>query len=154
MPVARRVAAADAFWRDESAEDIQAQHIEAMVLLARRLNFRAKTVQGLPVEKRAHHLARMSEISDAIATRALIAYHFQTQRPLMAAFLDALGIAHDNGLITGENVGAPDTDRLIAAIDSVRASFPADDVTCYLRTLTALDSDTWGAIEGLLARTV
>jgi hypothetical protein len=150
----RRLAAADAFWRDESAEDIQAQHIEALVLLARRLNFRAKSVQALTTEKRARHLSQISDVSDAIATRALIAYHFQEQRPLMAAFLDGLGIAHDNGLITEENVAAPDAGRLAEAVEKLRASFPADDVTFYLRTLAALDSDTWGAVEGLLARTV
>jgi hypothetical protein len=150
----RRLAAADAFWRDESAEDIQAQHIEALVLLARRLNFRAKSVQALSTEKRARHLAQISDVSDAIATRALIAYHFQEQRPLMAAFLDALGIAHDNGLITEENVPAPEAGRLAEAVEKLRGSFPADDVTFYLRTLAALDGDTWGAVEGLLARTV
>src|SRR5574339_209124 len=107
LPPATRLAAADAFWRDEQAEDIQAQHVEALVLLARRLNFRAKSVQALSTERRAKHLAAIGEVSDAIATRALIAYHFQHQRPLMAAFLDALGIAHDNGLITEEHVTAP-----------------------------------------------
>ena len=150
----RRLAAADAFWRDESAEDIQAQHVEALVLIARRLNFRAKSVQALSTEKRARHLAQIGDVSDAIATRALIAYHFQTQRPLMAAFLDALGIAHDSGLITEENVAAPGPDRLAEAIEKIRAAFPADDVTFYLRTLAALDSDTWGAVDGVLTRTV
>ena len=154
MTPPQRLAAAEAFWRDESAEDIQAQHIEALVLLARRLNFRAKSVQALSTDKRTRHLAQIGDVSDAIATRALIAYHFQTQRPLMAAFLDALGISHDNGLITEENVAAPDPVRLAAAIDQIRAAFPADDATFYLRTLAALDSDTWGAIEGILARTV
>jgi hypothetical protein len=152
MPPVKRLAAADAFWRDDSTEDIEAQHVEALVLLARRLNFRAKSVQALSAEKRARHLAQIGEVSDAIAMRALIAYHFQTQRPLMAAFLDGLGFAHDNGLITGENVAAPEADRLSAAIDQIRAAFPADDVMFYLRTLAALDSDTWGGVEAVLAR--
>ena len=34
-----------------------------------------------------------------MAGRALILYHLAEQRPMMGAFLDALGIAHENGLI-------------------------------------------------------
>ena len=149
----KRLAAADAFWRDQDAEDIETQHVEALVLLARRLNFRAKSVQGLSTERRAKLLAGIGEVSDAIATRALIAYHFQAERPLMAAFLDALGIKHDNGLITEEEVTPPDTDRLRAAADQVRASFPEADVRFYLRTLAALDGDTWAHMEAALATT-
>src|SRR4030095_3896536 len=38
MPLDKRVQAADAFWRDEESADIQAQHVEAIVTIARRLN--------------------------------------------------------------------------------------------------------------------
>ena len=107
MPVEKRQLAAEAFWRDNESPEIQAQHVEALVAIARRLNFRAKSVQALPVERRAKHLAQMRDVSDALATRALIAYHFATQRPLMTTFLDALGIAHDEGLITAEDVAPP-----------------------------------------------
>ena len=151
MPPATRLAAAEAFWRDD-AEDVQAQHIEALVQIARRLNFRAKTVQALSIGKRAKYLAQTGDVSDAIATRALIAYHFQSQRPLMAAFLDALGIAHDNGLISEQDLSPPDPARLAAAADSVKASFPPADVALYLRTLSALDSDTWGKLDEVLSR--
>jgi hypothetical protein len=153
MTAAQRLAAADAFWTDDS-EDIQAQHVEALVLLARRLNFRAKSVQALSIERRAKFLAQVSEVSDAIATRALIAYHFKAQRPLMAAFLDALGVQHDNGLITEEQLQAPESARLAAAVEKTREAFPAEDLTLYLRTLVTLDSDTWGNLEGALTKPV
>ena len=92
----------------------------------------------------------MTDVSDAIATRALIAYHFAAQRPLMAAFLDALGIAHEDGLITAEQVDAPDRAKLAAAAEKVQATFPADDLELYLRTLLILDGDTWKALDTLL----
>jgi hypothetical protein len=76
--------------------------MEAIVAIARRLNFRQKSVLGMSAERRARALAQIADVSDALATRALVAYHFQYQRPLMAAFLDAIGVAHDNGLITAE----------------------------------------------------
>src|SRR5262245_60379571 len=98
MPVEKRVLAAEAFWRDEDSPDIDVQHMEAVLALAKRLNFRVRSIQALAIERLARHLAQMGDVTDSIASRALIAYHFTSQRPLMAAFLDALGIAHENGL--------------------------------------------------------
>jgi hypothetical protein len=150
MPLDKRTRAAEAFWRDTESPDIQAQHVEALVAIAKRLNFRLKSVQALPIERRARHLAQMSDVSDLVASRALVAYHFAAERPLMSAFLDALAIEHDNGLITAEQVTPPESDRLQTAVETVRASFPADDLDLYVRTLLALDGDTWGNLTGVL----
>ena len=106
MPLEKRVIAADAFWREDDAPDIEVQRMEAVVAIARRLKFRPKSVMTQTVERRARQLAQIADVSDAVATRALIAYHFTAERPLMAAFLDAMGIPHDNGLIADEK--APD----------------------------------------------
>jgi hypothetical protein len=147
MPIEKRVAAADAFWRDDQGMEQQA---EATVLLSRRLKFRTKSIQALPVERRAKHLASVIDLSDALAGRAIVAYHFAAQRPLMITFLDALGIAHDNGLITADDVPPPPQPQLIEAVEKLRAHYPADAVELYLRTLLALDGDTWTGIRALM----
>jgi hypothetical protein len=146
LPSETRLAAADALWRDDQAAEQQA---EAIVMLAKRLNFRPKSLYALPIERRAKMLAQVSDVSDAIATRALISYHFARQRPLMAAFLDGLGIAHDDGLISAEDVPVPERDRLSTAVEAIRASFPPHDVDLYLQTLVTIDPETWGGIETL-----
>ena len=145
-----RLDAALAFWRDTESPDIAAQHAEAMALLARRLNFRAKSIQGLSIDRRAGHLARVSDVSDLIATRALIAYHFANKRELMAAFLDALGISHESGLITAEDVLPPSLDRLTAARDQLKTTFAEPEIDLYLRTLVALDGETWAHLQSLV----
>jgi hypothetical protein len=150
LPPEKRLAVADAFWRDERSQEIHAPRVEAIVIIAKRLNFRGKSVQALPVEKRAKYLAQMADVSESIATHALIAYHFAAQRPLMGAFLDAVGIPHENGLITEEQVAAPDRAKLVAAAETVRTAFPADDLEIYLRTLLTLDGETWKALETVL----
>ena len=150
MALENRIVAADAFWRDDQT-DAGAQQVEAIVTIAKRLNFRAKSVQALPVEKRAKHLAHMADVSEAVATRALIAYHFSAKRPLMGAFLDALGIAHEDGLIKEESVPPPAKDKLTVAIKAVRSGFPVQDVDLYVRTLAALDGETWAEAEPALA---
>lgn len=150
MPMEKRVQAAEAFWRDTDSPDIQVQQMEAIVALARRLNFRTRSVQALPIERKARQLAQLADVAEGIATRALIAYHFSNQRPLMGSFLDALGIAHENGLITAEEVPAPDRDRLAGALTAVKASFDDGDVQLYLRTLAALDGETWSNVDAVL----
>ena len=150
MSSEQRVAAAEAFWREDQA-DIEVQHADAIVTLARRLNFRTKSVQALPVERRAKLLAQLHDVPDSIATRALISYHFTQRRDLMAAFLDALGIAHENGLISDESVPPPPADKLKAAIATLRSKFPNTDVDLYMKTLATLDGETWAGVDEALA---
>lgn len=145
MPLEKRQAAAAAFWEDEHGLE---QQVEVIVTLARKLNFRPKSIQQLPAERRIKLLANMADVSEAVATRALIGYHLTSERPLMAAFLDAVGIEHDNGLITAEEVEAPTADKLAAGVAAIKAAFPEDAVRLYLHTLVVLDGDTWGALDG------
>src|SRR4051795_12126226 len=90
----QRLHAARAFWLDEQAEDDQ---VQAVLLIAQQKKFRPKTVVSLDVDRKARHLATIGSLPDALAARALVVYHLATQRELMGAFLDALGIAHENG---------------------------------------------------------
>jgi hypothetical protein len=139
----RKVQAAEAFWHDENAGVEQA---EALATIAQRIKFRIKSVVSMPVEKKAKQLLALPAVSEMIAARLLVAYHLTHQRPMMAAFLDALGIAHEDGLITDEEMGPPDAEKLKAAATTLKASYPAEDVTLYLSTLTWQDPDTWGAL--------
>jgi hypothetical protein len=146
----KRLVAAHAFWADEHGHE---QQVEVIVTLARKLNFRPKSVPALPIERRAKLLAGMDGVSDAVASRALIAYHLAAERPMMAAFLDALKIEHDNGLITAEEVPAPDKTALAEGVRAIGAAFPADAVRLYLHTLVLLDGDTWAELGGLIEPT-
>jgi hypothetical protein len=151
MPPDKRLAAADAFWRDNRGSGaVDPQKVEVIVAIARRLNFRPKSVQALSTERRAKQLSQMPDVSDAVATRALIAYHLLAQRPMMRTFLDAVGLAHEDGIITTDDIPAPDASRLAAGVAALKASFPPGDVALYLTTLMAIDGDTWGGMDGLL----
>ena len=146
LPAEKRAAAATAFWADED-DAAQVAQYEAISAIARRLNFRAKSVVALPAERRAKQLASMTDLSDSIASRALVSYHFSAERPLMGAFLDALGIAHDQGLITAEEVTPPDEAAVAKAVTAVRGNYPPEAVDLYLRTLVVLDPETWAALD-------
>ncbi|MCC7033147.1 MAG: hypothetical protein IT179_09975 [Acidobacteria bacterium] len=144
MPVEQRVAAATAFWQDEQAA---LEHAEAVALIARQLKFRPKSVLALGVEKKAKHLAGMAQVSDVLAARLLVTYHLEHQRPMMGAFLDALGIAHEDGLIKDESPRAPDEATLDRGVAALAAAYPKADVARYFWTLLWQDPDTWGGLK-------
>src|SRR5262245_15767557 len=135
MTAAQRVAAAQAFWRDEEATDDQ---VQAVLLIAQQKKFRPKTVLALDADRKARHLASIVNLPEGLSARALILYHLSAQRPMMASFLDALGIKHDSGLIQEENVQV-DAAKLPEAVAALRAAYPAEDVALYLDTLLCQD---------------
>ena len=143
MPLDRRTDAAGLFWADDHSAD---QQLEAVASIASHMKFRARSVVSLPVDKKARYLAGLPTISDTVAARALVTYHLERQRPMMAAFLDLLAIPHDNGLISDETVKKPDADALARAAAELATKYPADDVSLYLGTLISQDPETWGGL--------
>jgi hypothetical protein len=141
MTAERRTEAAGLFWSDEQSTE---QQIEAIAAIAAHMKFRAKSVVGLPIEKKTKYLATLPVMADTIVARALVNYHLERQRPMMGAFLDSLGITHENGLISEDNVVKPDAAKLKAAATELASKFPAEDVALYFGTLVSQDPDTWG----------
>jgi hypothetical protein len=144
MPADRRHSAAAAFWSDDNAALEQA---EAIALIARQIKFRPRSVQALPTEKRAKHLAGIAQVSDLLAARLLVVYHLEFQRPMMGAFLDALGIPHQDGLIDDETPKTPTPEAVAAAADTLADSYPKADIGRYFWTLLWQDPETWGALQ-------
>lgn len=143
-PTEVRTEAAAAFWTDEQAA---LERAEAVALIARHIKFRPKSVLSLPVEKKAKYLAGLPQVSDLLAARLMVSYHLEHQRPMMIAFLDELGIAHENGLIADESPVAPDEATLDKAVKALTAKFPAEHVTRYFWTLLWQDTDTWQGLK-------
>lgn len=139
----QRTRAAEAFWQEGEAGP---EHAEIVGLLSRRLNFRVKSVLALPVDRKVKYTAGLAAVSDAVAGRLLIAYHLTHQRPMMAAFLDALGVPHQDGLIDDEVAPTGVDDKLPAAASQLREAYPAEDVELYFATLRLQDPDTWGPL--------
>ena len=145
MPLDLRVAAAGAFWADEQAALEQA---EAVALIARQIKFRPQSIMALPIAKRARHLGGIVQVSDLLAARLVISYHLEHQRPMMGAFLDALGIAHEDGLIKDESPVKPEDAKLDEAVKTLSAAYPKANVARYFWALLWQDSETWGGLKG------
>lgn len=148
MTPAQRTRAARAFWSDEETTDDQ---IQAVTLIAQQKKFRPKTVIGLDIDRKAHHFATLGSVPDALAARALILYHLAEQRPMMSAFLDELGIAHEEGVIQEEAVKT-DARKIGPAAASLATKFPREDVALYFNTLLCQDPETWGGLSEIAQR--
>jgi hypothetical protein len=142
----RRIKAAEVFWSDEQSTE---QQIEAVGAIATHMKFRTKSVVGLPLDRKAKYLATLPGISDTVAARALVSYHLEHQRPMMGAFLDSLGISHEDGLISEENVTVPDAEKVRAAAAELAGKYPPEDVGLYFCTLVSQDPETWTELVAL-----
>ena len=150
LPQDKKLQAAHAFWTDQEAGMEQA---EAIGLIAQKIKFRAKSVIAMPADKKARHLASFPNVSELVAARLLVAYHLAHQRPMMGAFLDAIGIAHENGMIADEEMKPPAAETLRKGATAIAGQYPKDDVALYLSTLLWQDFDTWGPLADAPERT-
>jgi len=142
MTAEQRLRAARSFWLDEQAGDDQ---LQAVLLIAKQRKFRPKSVVALDVERKAKHLATLPTLPDLLAARALVAHHLADQRAMMAAFLDAFGVAHEDGLIQ-DQAPKPEVAKVQEAAALIGERYPAEDVSLYLNTLLCQDPQTWVAL--------
>ena len=63
---------------------------------------------------------------------------------MMGAFLDALGIEHENGLIEDDARQAGPGEDWPGRGAAIAEQYPAEDVSLYLNTLLCQDPETWG----------
>jgi hypothetical protein len=144
-----RVLAARAFfahaWSDPSARR------EGELAIARALRFREEAVRKLPLDKRAGYLAKAVQPADSLAGSLLLALHLEERRSVLAAFLDALGIPHDQGMIAEDHdVQPPGQQALARATEALDARFSTREVDVYLASLLALDPGTWEGLGDVL----
>jgi hypothetical protein len=144
-----RVLSARAFfshaWGDPAARR------EGEMAIARALRFREDAVRKLPVDRRAEYLAKAVQPQDSLAGSLLLALHLEGRRDLLSAFLDALGIPHERGMIAEDHdLRPPGTDALRRAAEVLDGGFPVRDVSVYLAALLALDPVTWEGLADVL----
>jgi hypothetical protein len=122
--------------------------------IAKALKFRPQTVATWPRAKLVAEAARLPLDDVQLISAYLIDLHLGGRRPMMAAFLNALGIANDEGRIDSEavEVRTQDAERLGAAANTIAAQYPQDEVVTYFLTLLLQDSATWGGLQGWLER--
>lgn len=120
--------------------------------VASAIRFRPQTVATWPKQKLVSEAARVAIDDVQLLSAFLVDLHMGARRPMMAAFLDAVGVKHDEGRIDSEASGPIEVapERLRAAADDLASRYPLDEVVTYFLTLLLQDAETWGGTMGWL----
>jgi hypothetical protein len=140
-----RLAAALSFWREPPTEMIG----NALGLIVKARHMRPQAVRALAPEARARALAPILDPGDALAAALLVALHMGERRSLLAAFLDAVGLLHENGILKDEppEVAPLGEDAARAGVKALLAAFPRSQVETYLNTLWLQDPERWAVLQ-------
>jgi len=120
-------------------------------LIARKAGgFRAVTIQAWPVEQLAREVVRTRAESADDELDLLHLLYVQLEPAIQITFLEAAGVAHENGSIA-EDLEAPYADAagVERGVAAVRAAH-GDDGEHYLRTLARYNRPAWPGIEALV----
>ena len=96
----------------------------------------------------ASHLAMRT--NNALAAQILQIWLVGAHSKLLCAFLDGLGIAHEENGTIDELPEAPPKEKLAEVITSLRKDFDPELVKVYLHAFQSLDDEAWPTLGSLL----
>ncbi len=144
-----RLAATNAFFKEPSPEVVGM----AMGAIVRARHMRPQAARALAPDAQARILATVLDPGETLAASLLVALHLAERRPLLAAFLDALGVPHEDGIVKEEAEGpSVDAPRVRKGLEAL-SSFPAPQVETYLNTLWLQDPERWAVIPEVVEPT-
>jgi hypothetical protein len=139
-----RLAAAATLFREPPAEIVGS----ALAVIVKARHLRPQVARSMPAEEQAKALASVLDPGEALAASLLVALHLGERRPLLATFLDAAGVAHEDGLLKDDGPGGPlGEDAARAGVKALLAAYPREHVLTYLNTLWLQDPDRWAVLE-------
>jgi hypothetical protein len=142
-----RLAAANHFWREPPAEVAGT----ALGVLVKARHLRPQAARALAPEAQARILATVHEPGEPLAAALLVALHLGERRPLLGAFLDALSLPHENGVLKEETEPPPLDDAAARRAIAALRSFAPAQVTMYLNTLWLQDPARWSVLEKVVS---
>ncbi len=121
--------------------------------LAKHMGSRPNRVLEMPkVERHAawQRLLTYPQL-EPLSFNFLCHWLIETQAPLLAAWLDALGVPHDGHGVVEKFPEVPSKAALKKALDTILGKFDPKLVSIYLRTFNEIDGVHWEALDELIA---
>jgi hypothetical protein len=144
LPPEERLAATNAFFKETPPELAGI----ALGVLVKARHMRPQAARKLPAEAQARILASVLDPGEPLAQGLLVALHLAERRPLLCAFLDALGLPHEGGLLKEEaDQVPPPTEAASRTAIAALSAFPAAHVRTYVNTLWLQDPERWAGLE-------
>ncbi len=122
-------------------------------LVERGGGFRAVTLRSWPIDRVAKEIVRMKAETATDELDLLQLLYVDLEPAVQTTFLDAAGVAHENGKIA-EALEPPyaDGDAVVRGVAAVREKH-GDDGEHYLRTIAKYSRDGWPGIDEVFAET-
>lgn len=128
---------------------------EALAVAGGMLKARPVYLRRLPFERRAEAVRKaLSRVAaNDLAEEVLATYFLECRRPLLEQWLDALGLAHEQGVLDDDAPAAPPKNELEQALKRFRAAGgdDGDDRELLLRAFAAQRAIDWPELDALLA---
>jgi hypothetical protein len=133
---------------EESPETFQ----QTVVAAAAALKFRPKYLLKQPLPKRVASVRRaLSRLqSSALAEEVLAVYFLKCRTELLTEWLDSIGLAHEEGVLTDDEIVCPDPAELEKKVAEFRTASDDDDRELLLRTFSAQAAIDWPALDSLV----
>ncbi|MCE0482850.1 MAG: hypothetical protein LV479_01275 [Methylacidiphilales bacterium] len=124
----------------------------ALEVMAPRMGVRVPILIEMPKAKRhavwIEILARPE--MEILSFNILSSWLIETQRPMLCAWLDSLGIEHAENGCADNFPPQPDTAALKKGVDILLSQFDPTIVNLYLRCFNQIDETHWPALDDIL----
>lgn len=141
-----RLKAASHFWQEPPGEVVGT----ALGVLVKARPMRPQAARSLAPAAQARILATVLEPGETLAAALLVALHLAHRRPLLVAFLDALGLPHEDGVLVEETEPPPLGEADARKAASALGGFPRPHVATYFNTLWLQDRERWHVLEAVV----
>jgi hypothetical protein len=146
LPPEERLAAATALFAEPPPELAGT----ALGALVKARHLRPQAARALAPDAQARILATVLDPGEPLAQGLLVSLHLADRRPLLGAFLDALSLPHEDGVLKEETAPPePVSPEKAKAAVAALASFPTGHVRTYLNTLWLQDPERWEALDAV-----
>ena len=124
----------------------------AVEVMAPRMGIRVPTLLEMPKTQR--HAAWIQILArpemEVLSFNILSAWLIESQRPMLCAWLDALGIEHGDNGCADSFPPQPDAAALKKGVDLLLPQFDPQIVGVYLRAFNQIDETRWPALDEIL----
>jgi hypothetical protein len=126
---------------------------QTVTTAATALKFRPQYLLKQPIPKRVASVRRVlaRSASDPLAEELLAIYFLKCRLELLTEWLDLVGLAHEDGMLTEDESPCPDADVLE---EKVKKFHSGNDEDCdlLLRVFAGQAAIDWPALDEILAR--
>jgi hypothetical protein len=133
-------------------EEAPAVLVQAVQVAAASMNARPNYLNKLPFAKKAtairRALARVT--ANEIAEEILAVYFLQVRKELLASWLDAVGLEHEDGILKEGNPAQPAEESLRTTIKTFLAGDEPEDRLLLLQTFGGQSVIDWPVLDAIL----